>query len=537
MRLIRITDADGDARFDGTINSDVVVERGSKMCIEGLTLEIDESEIQLVQGNDDITYSQDGFTYSTDLPTKTYSTNEGDVLLDRITNDLNSDALYYPENSLPQTNKTLGIEFRAAVNNTGKVSLEARKGELGELATGPNGAWEYDDRIIFTDNGPPAQIYWGVNSAVPDGECRVAEVQKFHAPKGSSYMEATIYNAVSGGVATTPDRNGVWLCYTTEDLNDVPVLDLEAALETPEGRIKYCRYGVGAKILAGNQIQAISIENGLEADLGAPTTTAVTQGTISNPRIRLTRGADGVIASTWNIDVPVAVNDALTDFEALGSKKLWQFVVFWDRSTYIQISQVQASISPFANDTITSYSKEEDADLALGAPGIKPIYHPPQGIDLAFNKYQPVYATSANFFQFASTSLSRFLGFRYSRIPLAGTRTAINFVANASYRYGPRLLNDTIIVLSENVPLVSYDTTQTGFDGAGQQRSILAVVPVSRANNGDVRYIGDKTWLDIKNEQALTFRNLRFRLTNGDYSPLRTYGQSSLTLLIKGPGE
>jgi hypothetical protein len=535
MRLIRITDADGDGRFDGTINADVVVEEGSKMCIESLALEIYESEIEVVKGANKVTYTQGATNYVADLGTTVYSTNQGDALLADLENEFNRSASYYPENAAPQSAQIIGMDYRAAVNATGKVGIEARKGTVGEL---PDSDWESSSGINKPPVVAPAQIYWGVNEAVADGNCRVAQVSRAAIPAGNAYLEATIYNAVTGGVATNPERNGVWLCYTSEDLNELPVEQLRQELETPAGRIKYCRYGVGISINAGNQVQAISIENGLVSTLGLPTTTAVTPGTISNPRIRLTRSDGGIVASSWNVDVPVAVSETLTAFEELEpTEDLYQFVVFWDRDNYIEVSQVQGCLSPYANAKIATYVKEEDADVGLGAPAIRTIYLQPQGYDATYNKYQPDYTPTANYLTFETDALASFLGFRAKRTPLTGSRTGINFVANAVFRYGPRLLSDTIIVLSETVPLVSYDTTRTNQDGQGQQRSILAVVPVSPANTGSVSYRGRETWLDVHNNQPLTFRNLRFRLVTGDYVPMRIFGQASLTILIRGPHE
>jgi hypothetical protein len=225
MRLIRITDADGDGRFDGTINADVVVEEGSKMCIESLALEIYESEIEVVKGANKVTYTQGATNYVADLGTTVYSTNQGDALLADLENEFNRSASYYPENAAPQSAQIIGMDYRAAVNATGKVGIEARKGTVGEL---PDSDWESSSGINKPPVVAPAQIYWGVNEAVADGNCRVAQVSRAAIPAGNAYLEATIYNAVTGGVATNPERNGVWLCYTSEDLNELPVEQLRA---------------------------------------------------------------------------------------------------------------------------------------------------------------------------------------------------------------------------------------------------------------------------------------------------------------------
>jgi hypothetical protein len=538
MRLIRITKNDADVQFDGSISADVNIESGSKMCIEGLSLGIKEADIEIPGGSGLITYTQGTKVYSVDVArSEPYTTTNGSELIDAITDGLNENIIYYPANADPQNAITIGMEFRASITNAGKVAFQAFKGTVGELkATGATAEWESSAGINVPPAAAPNQIAWGVNVPVPDGECRPSLIQ-LPIPRGSAYMETTIYDAVkAGGTSTTPDRNGVWLCYTTKDLSALPVEQLRAELETDAGRIKYCNYGVGATILAANQIQATTIINGVAAPLGAPTTTAVVLGDIKNPRIRLDRSGKKIYATTWNVDA-AAISQNIGD-DVLTTQELYQFLVFWDRDTYIEISQVQACIGPFANDTIASFIPEGDADLGVGSGvAIKPIYFPPQGINATYNLYQPDYARTANHLTFPNTDVASYLGYNSVRVPISGSRSGINFSANASYRYGPRLLTDTIIVLSDTIPLVSYDTTRTNNDGEGQQRSILAVVPVSSANAGSVSYKGNEMWLDIRNNQPMTLRNLRFRLVDGAYLPLETIGQASLVILVKGPKE
>jgi hypothetical protein len=273
-------------------------------------------------------------------------------------------------------------------------------------------------------------------------------------------------------------------------------------------------------------------------NLGLPGVTKVTSGDIKNPRIRLTRAGTKVIGSTWNIDVPVAASEVINIAPLPANTQFWQFVVFWDRDTFIQISQVQACIGPYATDTPASYIDDNLADAGVGlGVAIKPIYDPPQGINALYNKYQPDYSITANVLEFPTSALSAFLGYKSKRNPVSGTRSSINFIVNASYRYGPRLLSDSIIVLSETIPIVSYDSTRTNQDGEGQQRSILGVVPVSPANLGTVSFQGREIFLDIRNNQPMTLRNLRFRLVDGEYLPFETIGQASMVILVKGPDE
>ena len=537
MRILRVTDGRGDGRFEGLLSADLVVQPNARLALANAAFEIAESEIVIDPTNNELEYTQGSETYKARIDSRTYSTNQGHDLLTNIQNALNSTAEFYPGVGNEQM---IGMEYRVALNNSGKVSFEARKGEVGELVS-PSTAktyWEAAAGINVPDVASPGQIVWGVNTAVPDGQCRPAQIA-YSIPTGNAYMECTIHTAAVGGPATNPERSGVWLCYTPEDLSSLPVDSLRTALQTEAGRIKYCWRGVGCGIVpaGGGTVDYYGIVKGVATQFGVTSANPVVAGAIDNPRIRLSRSeANTFVVSAWDKDATVddnLLNGGLIEPDEEFAE-LFQFVVLWGQDTHISISQVQACVSPFAKDQLVSESEEDAPDVGLGATPIKPVYYEPQGATLADNLYQPNYAVTGNALDFEGSDLAAFLGFRFARSPLAGFRNGINFVANANYRFGPRLTSQSILCLSETIPLVSYDTTAVDGLGQGQLRSILSVIPVSGSNDGKIAWeAGNLFWVDVHNKKPLQLRSLRFRLVDGTYNPIKTFGLAALVILIE----
>jgi hypothetical protein len=538
MRILRVTTNKPDGRFEGLLSADLVVQPNARLALANAAFEIAESEIVIGPKNNELEYTQGSETYKARIDSRTYSTNQGNDLLTNIEKALNSTAEFYPGVGNEQM---IGMEYRVALNNSGKVSFEARKGEVGELVS-PSTAktyWEAAAGINVPDVASPGQIVWGVNTGVPDGQCRPAQIA-YSIPTGNAYMECTIHTADDGGpqLPANPERSGVWLCYTPEDLSSLPVESLRTALQTEAGRIKYCWRGVGCGIVpaGGGTVDYYGIVKGVALQFGVTSANPVVAGAIDNPRIRLSRSkANTFVVSAWDKDATV-VNDELLPPgpDEVEFAELFQFVVLWGQDTHISISQVQACVSPFAKDALVSESEEDAPDVGLGATPIKPVYYEPQGATLADNLYQPNYAVTGNALDFEGSDLAAFLGFRFARSPLSGFRNGINFVANANYRFGPRLTSQSVVCLSESIPLVSYDTTQVGALGQGQLRSILAVIPVSASNDGKIAWeAGNLFWVDVHNKKPLQLRSLKFRLVDGSYNSISTFGLASLVILIE----
>jgi len=537
MRLVRVSTQDKDSRFDGLLNADLSVNEGASVALKTLVLEQQDSRIQITPANNQIQYDHGATSYTATLTNGDYSSNDSNDLLVDISNQLNGTANYVLP-GVGQDNKIIGMEYRGALDTAHKVQIQARKGFVGEM---PN-AWESENTITVTNPGPPASIWYGAPAAVADGEGRCMSLWQ-RMPNGNAMFEALIYEAKYNltTTRTTAQRNGIWLCATTEDLSKVPVDDLAAAIFTSAGRDKYCQWGVGVQILddpapgvgGDKRVRYLSIEGGAASLIADSASTVLTQD-ITNPRIRLQRSANKMYACYYDKDA----NDSVELANSVKGLDLWQFAILWDDDNYIQIAQVQFSSSPFSTDMVAQQLQQAHVDHDV-AGKVSSEYDQPQGWSSAVNLYGPDYAPTANVLAFQSLTLAQYLGFNQVRIPINGAYTNINFVATAGQRFGPRVTADSIIVLSDTWDLDSYDTYYDNNQaGLGQRRSILDVVPVDRANDGRVTYEPNTLqFIAIRNLQAEWVRNFRFRLVDGQYTPISLYGQASLVILIKERGE
>jgi hypothetical protein len=535
MKLIRVTTTDENGRFDGILNADISINPQSKIAMQQLALEIDVAEIQLDGNTNQITFNQGDEAYVGEVQQGVYSTNEGDELLRQVENAMNETCLFRPD-GVGNPN-IQGAEYRASVNNSGKVQFEFRKGTMGEFSISE---WETSTDITVTQPDPPAQIFWGVDALLQDDDPRPMSASSGRIPNGNAYMECTIYDAAENAAnpKTDPTRSGVWLCYTDIDIRNIDINDIQQELETQAGRAKYCQYGVGANVQSvDGSVRYIRIIDGeAQTMVGADSPPLAGTPDARKPRIRLQRSSGGDIFAKYWDTATEGIEKLSPNLRKDVGKEFFQLIIFWDSQNFIEISQVQGCLSAFANDAISVNYKEADyattSEWGLGAK-IKTDYTAPQGLSALGNLYQPNATATNNSIAFGATSLANFLGFTRLRIPESGSRSGVNFLALARLRYAPRITSDTIIVLSESIPLSSYDSTIVAQAGQGQRRSILAVVPTNDAD-GRVAYSPTSTFLDVNLATPLSLRNLRFRLVNSDYTPFRLFGKASMVVLIEG---
>jgi hypothetical protein len=545
MRLVRITTKDPNGRFDGILNADLNLAPGSRIALEQIALEIDPSEINIDPNNSQLTFQQGATTYTGVVEQGLYSVNDGDRLLLAIQTAMNETAEFVPE--LDGSVDIQGAEYRVEVTTAGSVAFEFRKGEIGELfedfwtpMLNPNGS----GLIVLDSANPNLQTRWGVDGiAVPNLTPYPLALKDFRMPNANCYAECTIYSAAAnaGAPRTNPDKSGVWICMTDKDLRKINIDDLQTTLETPQGLADYCRYGVGVDVQAVNgQVRYIQIEKGVASTLvGSASSPNIVAGAQDNPRIRIQRtNYDTIAVNYWDANgqgQPIIISDYDDD---TNWEEMYTFVIFWDARAQIQISQLQGCLSSFATDPIVQKFDEQTYDRAEGygvSSSVKSIYYPPVPT-YAENLYQPNMNLTDNFLSFGDLGLANFLGFNEQRIPEEGTRLGRNFNANADTRYRPRLTNETLILLSESIPISSFDTTIIGDRGQGERRSILAVIPTAH-QDGRVVYTPNLNFLDINTSSALSLRNLRFRLVDENYNSLAIFGETSMAVLIKEPKE
>ena len=104
--------------------------------------------------------------------------------------------------------------------------------------------------------------------------------------------------------------------------------------------------------------------------------------------------------------------------------------------------------------------------------------------------------------------------------------------------------SDNFLVVSDSLPLDSYDASTGGFtkesQKIGKRKNILMSIPVNDNNSGLVEYeTNTPIFIDINNASAVNQKNLNFRLLRSDFSPIIASEdeRSIMTVLLANKNE
>jgi|DEB0MinimDraft_10_1074344.scaffolds.fasta_scaffold19798_1 hypothetical protein len=537
MRLFRTTTSDSKARFDGILDDDIVLKPGSSIALQSLAIEQNESSIDL-RGDAarEFTWTIAGGSTTTSgdqLPGKVYNLADQKQLLEGIRNELNTSILYNPTiDAAAFTSATtagpqqmvLGAEWDCYVEQDGTLRIQWIKGDIGpheaDFLTNQIGT-DITSTIVASSEGNDISV-WGIKNAVPATNSRLMWLKDYVCP-GSGFIECVCNKADVGSGIVDVERNGFYLGFSRTDLSNFELpqgLSTDAILDWVD---ELMDYGVGLGI-DQTTANVTFFAQYIDAD-GNSKRVAVNQGAIGsgvtpnshdNPRVRLvisqgkvyflTNDNNSFFPASLEMSTPLdmpTVEDGAT---------LWPFVVFHTNEDHLEIAELQVSISSMQ-------------------PGHDPQYIPADGWLRAYWPIVPRVEPTTMSLTFPSNDFAAYLGYSGVSYPAAGTLRTLTFFADADARFGPRISAQNLIVLCESFELDSYDTTVSG------RKSILAVAPIERSNIGTAYIPGTDMYVSIKNVDEIPFRNLRFRIVDGDYKPVDLFGTASLVVLIRGPDE
>ena len=507
------------------MNADLVIGPNSSIALKSLSLEQKDSIINISTGSETMTYDQGGTSYAIDIPHQVYNTNTFNTLLLTIQQLFNNTAQYFIGGA--GSSFIQGMEYRVAVDEKLNFQFQARKGDLGEQRL----HWTLPASIVYDDSSEATNEYY-VPGPVGDGNAEVMIVER-RMPNGNGYC-SVMASVLQYEAKTDPAKSGIWVCATVNDLSNYTPAQLKDLVENdlPEA----VAFGVGIQRLNTGDFRYSSISDGVVTSI-ATRPSAYADHAPQNPVIRLQRSGKNVYASY----VDQAGEDSFLIFDDFSTNRdLYQFVIFWNTENYTVAGMVESSLSSFDGVPRVEAMAPEDVDRESANPGdVRTNYRQPRGmLSSPALFYIPDYASTANSFSFENILMAQQFGFSAASFPVTGELQGINFVATGGLKFGPRIVADALIVLSENLPIESYDTTQVGNASAGQQRSILDVVPVPYGNEGIIAYQPTQfTFLDLNNVAPLSVRSLKFRIVDGEYTPLLLNGIASIVFLLKGPDE
>ncbi len=133
---------------------------------------------------------------------------------------------------------------------------------------------------------------------------------------------------------------------------------------------------------------------------------------------------------------------------------------------------------------------------------------------------------SNNMLQFGSSSLSSYLGFTQLRIPTTGFFYVDEPLFEAKNTVDNIDLADNFVVEMLSLELDSYD----GKDG--ERRSILGTVPNSDQSKAVLYQAPQPIFIDLRNAQPLSLRNIRARVLKNDLSSIVIRGLATMTILV-----
>jgi len=556
MRLVRVATDNPNSKFDGILQDDLTLPPDARIALQSLSLEQEEGTLDLRSENASRTfsYSIDGNNFQgnpTSIAPKLYAYADQKELLHGCRESLNRSLIYSPFGSDANfTSATqggiqqlmLGASWDAYVANDGKAQFVYTKGSTAPhedlLEEGPKGGINEDDEAVddvsvqdqVLNNGNTVRK-WSMGS--PDAPNDAPpQVLACATPlsQGSGYFECCInpgsYNP--DAPANLYKFRGVMLGLSKTNLANVTAKELAESFRGPvgeRGRSKYVDWGMVCEFENGTDASQIYIvgkkENGTHYGYDAVYETILAnniEDDQGNVRLRMQmsnglifrqyykgQGEDPLDRSSYNQVVIAGAGIQTLDDGA----QVYPFVVFFSNDQFLEISELQLCLST-----------EEPSDLEVE-------FTPADGWDRNLNPLVPLNQATENRLTFPSLTFAEFMGFEKQIQPPATPYNGIIFPTSADFPFQPRITTQSIIVICESFELDSYDTTQS------QRKSILAVVPIERNNDGNVNIAPSPLFISVKNINPIQFRNLRFRLVDGNYQPIKLFGTASMVVLIE----
>lgn len=171
-----------------------------------------------------------------------------------------------------------------------------------------------------------------------------------------------------------------------------------------------------------------------------------------------------------------------------------------------QAERVRFTPDPFYTD-LSIYNIELNDEVLLTAP-------------------KPSQVETLQFFEFDSTELADFLGFKNKRIPTNGTLKQFNFDIK-SLNLNPSDLSESYIVELLNIPLLSFNADKK------QRQNILDTIVNTEITNDRLAYTAPyPLYINLDNSDKIILRNIKAQILKEDGSPVTINGFAQMTLLI-----
>ena len=589
QKLIRLTSDSGDGVFSGLFSEDLIIKEDSEICLQSLSVERASTIINIDGGNNEITFNNvlpENDISTAVIPYASYNRSNNTELLQSITDALARSA------SMEYNDSEMNVQWKVSEIN-GFTNIAARispfwnvnnfAGKLTAAGQPTNGKVTYNTAMRYQNptklnvtNAEDVKI-GGTSEDPADGGGLENYLYRDTTSVVGNVNECNVFSAIpfiksTGALRLRLNRliqdatnNTAFLMGLT---NEAGLEKLRAGTITETDFV----YAITCPQPSAANTAFMKVKAGLGATYVDTTAYPVNYGAGS----RLERDileitlVKGVLKGQHWVNGVVAANE-FTELEVTEGENLYFCVAPRSGEATCRLDKVQVSLDPWVNfkSTVKSNTVRKIPESFQPTSIIGPIVPPLQGSSTAVEptiKLSPELMTHIGFPN--SVYLSSKHPPNQPQLKISSITTATVLYPNpaaasgfsASARYdlvtgfswrGSKAYNssddaNTYIIESQTFTLDSYDSYGLNLqdrraNGGGSRRNILATIPIGEVpigttGAGIIQYEPSTLYyIAIKNRGDIVTRQIRFRLLNNQYQPIKTEGLTQMVILVKDP--
>lgn len=468
--MIRLTTQDTEGFYNNEFHSDIVIEPNSKIALHSLTAEINTESITISAGvNDNIQFKMTQQQTSY----RSLHITAGTYNSSNYTT-LFSDITNKMNRLMLYNSNEIGRQWRAIVNNDKKVVFE---NVLGEYIKPPTST-ETNNKVAYVKAETATQTGNNRVSRRVSGQGVVGNPDSFlyiKSPecKGSSQLRGKIINQTNNNTAN------VILAYMASPPNttstSITLTDIKFGIKCNATGSNYSYY------YNGNLYNSITPQ-------------------ATGDVISIDTHQNKIFLNIYKDDGDSII--ALSQYDFNHTDNLFPVIIFLGDST-TGISNIQFSSDPFyttLNNVIEPLELIGDIPVASATPTIK-------------------------YLKFMDAELATFFGYKQTYYE---SSKGVSYPFIAENYFQPADFSDSFIVELLNLNVDSYDGLSK------ERRNFLHCIVQADIIRNRLTYTAPYLlWLDIKNTNKLSIRNLKARLLKEDLSQVNLTGISQITVIIE----
>lgn len=584
QKLIRLTSDTGDGVFSGLFSEDLIIKEDSEICLQSLSVERASSAINIDGGNNEITFNNvlpENDISTSVIPYASYDRSNNTELLQSITDALaRSASMEYNDSEMNVQWKVSEIngytEIGAKISPFWNVNnFSGRLTAAGQPTSGEvlyNYGMRYNNptkqnvtnaenvKIGGTSEDPDDggsfenYLYRDTTSAVGNvNECNV--YSKIPFIKSTGALRLRLNRLVQDATNHTAFLMGL--------TNEAGLEKLRAGTITETDFV----YAITCPQPSAANTAFIKVKAGLTATYVDTTAYPVNYGAGS----RLERDileitlVKGVLKGQHWVNGVVAPNEFTELPLQQEGEDLYFCVAPISGEATCRLDKVQVSLDPWVDlegmlsKNPVRYIPERFQPTSIVGPIVPPLQGRSTAVEPTITLSpelmthigfpNSVYLSSKNPANQPQLKVGTQL-VKGGNTDQTGQSIGYNLVTGFSWR-GSKAYNssddaNTYIIESQTFTLDSYDSYGLNLqdrraNGGGSRRNILATIPIAEVpigttGGGIIQYEPPTLYyIAIKNRGDIVTRQIRFRLLNNQYQPIKTEGLTQMVILVKDP--